>query len=465
MNTQAIRSICVACCALLAPIWNAAAQTAPGTGSGSTKDYSQSSVVTRMMAFDKKHDGKLTRDEITDWRFLRLFDEADANHDGVVTREELEALAAKLDVPAPEGRGGFGGPGGPGGPGGFGGPPPGDFGGPGPEHRHVDWQQKISQLDLSKLPADSETNGLTYEKDIKPLLSASCTQCHGSERTRGGLRLDSLDAIRNGGDSGPAIMAGNSKESHLVIAASRIDPDTAMPPQRGRRPEPMGMMASQIIRQASTSGGSTITKEQFVGLAKTWFEKADSEKSGTVTQAQFVSTFSGMLRPQGFPGPRPQSDNHADQNDHRDAGPPNDRGPDDGGGPPGGGPGRPGGFGPGGRGGFDPMGFAARALFDAASDHKNGSVTSAQLQEGFARLFDSWDTGKSGSLSEEKLRAGLSTIVPAPQFGQDRQPPGGRGGFGGPGGPGGPGGGGPQAKPLTADQVALLRAWIDQGAK
>ncbi len=61
------------------------------------KDYSESSVVKRMMAFDKNKDGKLTRDEITDTRLLRLFDRADTNKDGVVTREELIALAAKLD--------------------------------------------------------------------------------------------------------------------------------------------------------------------------------------------------------------------------------------------------------------------------------------------------------------------------------------------------------------------------------
>lgn len=36
----------------------------------------------------------------------------------------------------------------------------------------------------------------------------------------------------------------------------------------------------------------------------------------------------------------------------------------------------------------------------------------------------------------------------------------------GPGpGPGGPGRGGPPPKPLTPEQVALVRAWIDQGAK
>lgn len=463
MNTSSLRSICVFSCALLMPIWNAAAQTAPEVGRGSAKDYSHSSVVTRMMAFDQKHEGKLTRDEITDWRFLRLFDQADSNHDGIVTREELETLASKLDVPAPQGRGGFAGPGGPGGPGGFGGPPPGDFGGPGPDHRHIDWNEKISQLDLSKLPADSESKGLTYETDIKPLLGASCTQCHGSERTRGGLRLDSLDGLNQGGDNGPAIVPGKSKESHLVIAASRIDADTAMPPQHGHHPDPTGMIANQIIRQAGANGNSTITKDQFVGLAKAWFDKADSEKTGTVTQARFVSAVTEALRPEGFPGRRPPSSNSPDRRDNGDAARP---GGPDGGGPPDGGPGRPGGFGPGGPGGFNPIASVARALFNSASDPKNGSLTSAQLQDGFARLFDRWNTNKSGSLTEEALHSGLSEISPAPQFGEGRQPPsGGRGGFGGPGGPGGPGGGGPQAKPLTSEQVAILRAWIDQGAK
>jgi len=89
---------------------------------GEKKDYSQSPVFVKMMAMDKNKDGKLTRDEITDQRLLRLFEEADTNHDGVVTREELLALAAKLEaeVPAGSGRGGAGG-----GPGGFERPPDG----------------------------------------------------------------------------------------------------------------------------------------------------------------------------------------------------------------------------------------------------------------------------------------------------------------------------------------------------
>jgi len=97
---------------------------------------SNSTIVTRMMAFDKNKDGKLTKDEVTDVRLHALFDRADTNKDGVVTKEELMALAAKLeaDMGQDGGRGGFGGPGGrgPGGPGGRG---PGGPGGRGPGGR------------------------------------------------------------------------------------------------------------------------------------------------------------------------------------------------------------------------------------------------------------------------------------------------------------------------------------------
>ena len=66
--------------------------TADGQPRGA-KDKAESSIVTRMMAFDKDNTGKLTKEMITDSRLLRLFDLADTNKDGVVTKEELQALA------------------------------------------------------------------------------------------------------------------------------------------------------------------------------------------------------------------------------------------------------------------------------------------------------------------------------------------------------------------------------------
>ncbi|HEV2210723.1 MAG TPA: c-type cytochrome domain-containing protein [Verrucomicrobiae bacterium] len=88
----------------------------------------------------------------------------------------------------------------------------------------------FSKLDLSKLPPAAEKTGVAYA-DIQPLLHASCVRCHGAERPKGGLRLDSAQGILKGGKDGPVVVTGDSTKSLLVIAASQIDEKTAMPPK------------------------------------------------------------------------------------------------------------------------------------------------------------------------------------------------------------------------------------------
>jgi hypothetical protein len=94
-------------------------------------------------------------------------------------------------------------------------------------------------------------------------------------------------------------------------------------------------------------------------------------------------------------------------------------------------------------------------LFTATDTDKDGSVTRQEFTVTFEKWFVTWDADKSGTLNEEQLANGLRAALPQ----------GGFGGFGG--GPGGFGGGnaGPAPKPLTAAQVSVVRAWIDQGAK
>jgi len=88
-----------------------------------------------------------------------------------------------------------------------------------------------AEPDLSKLPPASDKKGLTYEKDIRPIFEATCFRCHGEERHKGDLRLDSLDAALKGGEDGKVIVPGDSAKSPLVVAVARIDDDTAMPPK------------------------------------------------------------------------------------------------------------------------------------------------------------------------------------------------------------------------------------------
>jgi hypothetical protein len=89
----------------------------------------------------------------------------------------------------------------------------------------------LAAPDLSKLPPPAKKDGVTYAKDIRPLFEASCLRCHGNERPKAGLRLDSLEGVLKGSKEGKVIMPGKSQESLLVIAVSRLDEEKAMPPK------------------------------------------------------------------------------------------------------------------------------------------------------------------------------------------------------------------------------------------
>lgn len=61
------------------------------------------------------------------------------------------------------------------------------------------------------LPAGAE--GVSFKDTILPILKERCFSCHGPEKSKGKLRLDSLEAIQKGGEDGPIIVAGKPEES------------------------------------------------------------------------------------------------------------------------------------------------------------------------------------------------------------------------------------------------------------
>jgi len=68
-----------------------------------------------------------------------------------------------------------------------------------------------------------------YRKGIQPILSTNCYRCHGPEKDKGGLRLDSKEAALKGGDSGPAIIPGNSTASLLIQRVLGLGDGPQMP--------------------------------------------------------------------------------------------------------------------------------------------------------------------------------------------------------------------------------------------
>jgi hypothetical protein len=98
------------------------------------------------------------------------------------------------------------------------------------------------------LPAPA-TIHIEFTRDIQPILAGRCQSCHGPTLRSGGLRLDSRDAALAGGNSGPAIVAGNSSSSRLIRLVAGAEKDRVMP-----------------------MAGPRLTAEQ-VGLLRAWIDQ------------------------------------------------------------------------------------------------------------------------------------------------------------------------------------------------
>ena len=89
----------------------------------------------------------------------------------------------------------------------------------------------LAVLAISQPSAHAGEGEDFFESHIRPVLAGTCFRCHGTEKTGGGLRVDSLESILKGGDSGPAIVIGKPLESLMVKALRRQSDVSAMPPE------------------------------------------------------------------------------------------------------------------------------------------------------------------------------------------------------------------------------------------
>jgi len=88
-----------------------------------------------------------------------------------------------------------------------------------------------SLLASSPVFADALKSDL-YKDLVVPVLSAKCAGCHGEEKPKGKLRVDSLEAILKGGNEGASVVAGKIDESPLLQRVYLpLDDDEHMPPE------------------------------------------------------------------------------------------------------------------------------------------------------------------------------------------------------------------------------------------
>jgi uncharacterized membrane protein len=65
-------------------------------------------------------------------------------------------------------------------------------------------------------PERASASGLDFAKDVLPIFEEKCLRCHGAKRRGGQLDMRTLEAMLEGGVTGPAIQKGNSRKSLLI---------------------------------------------------------------------------------------------------------------------------------------------------------------------------------------------------------------------------------------------------------
>ncbi|MBE7540700.1 MAG: DUF1553 domain-containing protein [Opitutaceae bacterium] len=88
----------------------------------------------------------------------------------------------------------------------------------------------ISVLDLFATP-------LQFNRDIRPILSENCFQCHGQDRAHreAKLRLDEFESATQDRDGFFAIIPGNPDESEMIVRILSDDESERMPPKESNK--------------------------------------------------------------------------------------------------------------------------------------------------------------------------------------------------------------------------------------
>ena len=107
-----------------------------------------------------------------------------------------------------------------------------------PQQRALIW---IALLCLgARLSVEAHASGVDFQRDIQPFFAEHCFECHGADKTKGGLALTSQKAALKTLESGaPGIMPGSPHLSAIIARLETNDKEDIMPPlKKNKRPKP-----------------------------------------------------------------------------------------------------------------------------------------------------------------------------------------------------------------------------------
>jgi len=118
-----------------------------------------------------------------------------------------------------------------------------------------------------------------FESKVRPVLVENCFKCHGPDKQKAGLRLDSRAAAVAGGALGAAVVPGKPEDSLLVTAVRHTDDDLKMPPSKKLNAEQVADLTRWVKIGApwpgeSSSAAAPVATKSSVGMQITDKDRA-----------------------------------------------------------------------------------------------------------------------------------------------------------------------------------------------
>ena len=117
-------------------------------------------------------------------------------------------------------------------------------------------QAADKKADLSRLPPAAAKAGVTYAKDIQPLMERSCLKCHSGDRPKGRYSMETFQGVLKGGDEHGAVKPGKIAESPMLHFAADLVPEMEMPPVDKRDKYPALTKAEVALLRAWIEQGA-----------------------------------------------------------------------------------------------------------------------------------------------------------------------------------------------------------------
>ena len=83
--------------------------------------------------------------------------------------------------------------------------------------------QRILFIACVAATLQAQTNPVSFDKEVKPVLEARCVKCHGPKMQLGKLDLRTRESALAGGEHGPAFLVGDAEKSRLYRHVSGLE--------------------------------------------------------------------------------------------------------------------------------------------------------------------------------------------------------------------------------------------------